>query len=328
MFFDLTPEIKLNQKDEIFYIKIRFFIYALSLILIFYFSLTLIFPTQYFTYSFLNPSSTKNTVINPRKNNSEIINRGRVSANEKVYFDAALIGTYSKVLISFNLSNKSENPTYGKIELRKSYQAFFYPEGEPIIYQKSADKYTNGSLVSYGGAVYVLSEGKAYPIDSIETFQSHGYNWDDVIPIDSDELANFEKQKIFTIASPHPSGTLFYTDSGKWYLIKERKKHLLQLENGIFPDRNPIIVSEKSLEISKSCEIQKKKLSRNTFICEIPIDDLQNLIGGDYEFSAIFDNDIKIDNLDLTFKKDFTIANLRYKISEMIRIIKNNYVKQ
>jgi hypothetical protein len=323
MNFDLTNEIKLDERSQIVYSRLRWLIYLIAIIVAFVSLLTVMFPTQYFTFSFLNPKSTKNNIVNPRDNAGVIPDHGRVGADTNLIFDAALLGTYSKAIIEIDLNQKSENLNVGEVSVRKSYQAFFYSETNA---PDQLNDLSDSVLASYGESVYILSDGKSYPIDSVDTFNGKGYRWDDVKLISPDDLAKYEKQKLFTLASPHPNGTIIKTDKNIWYEIKNGQKFIVN-GSDILSDRHPILVSASSLDTTEKCELTKKPFTSNTFICEIPLANFQNLIGTEYEFSVTFDNDIKIDFINVKFKKDLTWNNLRNKISEMIFRIKNNYAR-
>ncbi|MCX6764042.1 MAG: hypothetical protein NTZ97_04945 [Candidatus Moranbacteria bacterium] len=326
MHLDFSREIKITETEKKLYVKLRVALYILAVITYGWLGFSILFPTAYFTFSFPNPDSTKNTIINPREENGNIIQKGNVETGKKYKFDAALIGNYTKAVVSFDLNNKSASVEKGTVTLRKSYQDFFYPEGEPLDY---ADRYVNtnikisGTLGSYGEAVYILADGKSYPINSTRTFVAQGYSWDDVKPIDADTLANYEKQSLFTLQSPHPNDTLLLDDQGRWYLIKDEKKYPISNVKSL--DRSPIAVSTASLTTEESCQLTKQTLTKRTYVCEIPLEKFQDLLGMDYEFSFELGNTAKIDNLNIAFRRETSWANFRLKISETLTRIKNNY---
>ena len=330
MNFDLTQEVKLDIQSQKTYLRLRAILYALALGIATAAALAVLFPTQYFTFSFINPGSTKNNIIRPRDKAGIFLDHGHAVANENFLFDAALLGSYSKATIEVDLSKKSASISSGEVEIKKSYQSFFYPEGDPVEYKENLDQngFSDGALVSYGDSAYVLSGGKSYPIDNADTFIAHGYDWNDVVPIGPDQLADYKKDKLFTLLSPHPNGTIVVTDDDQWYEIRNGQKHpLIFKDPSVRPKKNPIVVSARSLQIADKCELKKKPLTADTYACEIPVADLQPLIGMDYEFSVAIDSDIKIDNLNVRFTKDLTPANLRNKISEMVFRVKNNYAR-
>jgi len=330
MKFDLTREIQLDPQSQRIYQRWQLVLYSLAAAGAIVVFIMVVFPTQYFAFSFLNPKSTKNNILRPRTAANALPDRGKVEAAAPWQFDAALIGAYSKAVVYFDLSKKSDPIGSGEVSVRKGYQAFFYPEGQPMRLPEVTDPngITDGSLVSYGDSVYLISKSKSYPIDSVDTFMAQGYSWDDVKPISPDELATYAKQKLFTLWSPHPDGTIFKTDSGQYYIIEEGQKHKLVFDNiSQLPPRQPILVSEKSLEIFQSCSVEKQMLTWRTYKCEIPVASLQSLLGMDYEFSASTNAAIKMDNLRVEFKKDVSLANFKSKVREIIARVKNNYIR-
>lgn len=327
--FDLTKEIKLNKENLKKYRIYQAFLYLFSFSFGLYVFLSIVFPTAYFSFSFLNPSSTKNNIVRPRNEQNILPDRGKVSVGEKMDFNTALIGSYSKAIIMVDLAKKSEPISNGKISARKSYQDFFYPEGELIdyFYEKNSGEFPDGSLVAYGESVYVVSGDKIFPIDSVETFLAQGYSWDDLIQASADQLANYKKEKLMSLSSPHPDGTILASDIGKFYLIKDGQKRQFTSKEiaDLWIKKSPIAISEDSLKISENCELKKKSFTRDTYSCEMSIDKFKNLIGKDFEFSAEFGNDVKIDNLYVEFKKDWSWSNFKLRINEMIFRAKNNY---
>lgn len=200
----------------------------------------------------------------------------------------------------------------------------YYTLSEDII------GFADGSLISYGNSIFIVSGNFIFPIDSPITFAQKGYDWDNVIRAGADEIALYKKTRIFTIASPHPAGTFFTTaEDKKYYVIQDNQKHLLPSENiaNSWQKRNSIIVSEKSLNITANCLLQIDALSMRSYSCEIPIGNLQTLSGTDYEFSAEINNPIKLDSISVVFKKSLNTNNLRTTISEIFNGIRKNYAR-
>ncbi|MDO8241178.1 MAG: hypothetical protein Q7T51_04330 [Candidatus Moranbacteria bacterium] len=189
--------------------------------------------------------------------------------------------------------------------------------------------FADGSILSYGDTIYITNGKNILPVDSPETFLSKGYAWEDVIPVSPEEIALYVKEKNFTIASLHSNGTIFKTsESGNHYLIQDGKKRLLPSTNVVasWLKKNPIMVSRDSLSLTNSCLLKKDALSANSYSCEIPIANMQNLLGSDYEFFAKSSSAIQIDTVNIEFKKDVTRDNLLLTLSRIFNRVKNNYV--
>lgn len=443
--YDLTQEILLDEKSRKIYRALRIALYGLSLLAFFYVVFLVLFPTQSFVFSFLNPDASSNSITRPRNALGEPVRNGKVSANGALYFDTSLVGNYSKAKVTFVLSEKSEKPAAGLFAAVRSYQAFLYPEGSPLgfkdgtlvknnqsyyivsdgqlrefenlsvvnslgfpekafveaaekdlkytspglpvaddksfpessIFKISNDFYflkdnelqkftspeaflsqykpeqaiekdeslliryklsenpigfSDGSLISYGDAVYSVSEGKAFPVDSSITFEAAGYSWDDVIPVSADEVSFYKKGKLFTLREPHPAGTVFSTaEEGKFYIIKNGEKDILPSAAVAYSwlRKNPILVSEIGSKVPIFCSSLKKELlAFRRYSCEMETDALKNLAGKDYEFKANFKNNVEFDTISVRFEKTVTADNLQQTLGEILNRIRNNYARQ
>ena len=328
--FDLTKEIKLSEKGEKIYRILRALIYAFSFLGAVYFAYIILFPTAYFTFSFINPNSMKNTIINPRVDNDQIPKKGNLESDKEMFFETSLAGGYSKVIAEFVLAEKSDLISEGKASIRKSYQSFFYPEGMKIDYNQEADNdgIIDGELVAYGESVYIISQDRSFPINNIKTFVMHGYSWDDLKKVGPDVIADYEKQKLFSLSSPHPNGTILKTDGGKYYLIRDEKKLPISEKSiGNLPERSPIAVSEGSLEMIEACTIKNHPIWKKVYSCEMPIEKFEDLIGLDFQFKTNFKDDVKLDYINVRFKKEFSFKSLKNTISTILSRTKDNYTQ-
>jgi hypothetical protein len=187
--------------------------------------------------------------------------------------------------------------------------------------------FADGSLVSYGLSAYIVSGNKIYPIGDPDIFTNQGYAWTDLITIDGAEFSFYEKQKLFTLTSAHPDDTVFSDpQSGNWYLIKDGEKHRLPSEkiaHSWLANRSPIVVSEQSLKILGSCRLKKELLGN--YSCFIPLNDKEDTAGKYYEFAFAPQKDLKISNLNLLYKKNMTMQNLKLSLRSMILRIKARY---
>lgn len=438
--FDLTKEIKLDQKNYSRYRRWQAFFYAFCFASAFYVAYFIFFPTQTFNFSFTMLTSNKGNALNPRDITGTLITDGKFPAGQYDYFDASLVGSFSKIKLSFTPKNNSPSPENSHIDLRKSYRAFLYPQGQPIGFKdgtllknnnafylisdgklrkfsgpsvitilgfsedafasatdadlrynplsdeitdtknypadsifkvnedyylldtsdtlekfistgafhsqytenlavpKTADflkNYTlsensigfaDGSLISYGSSAYIVSKNKIYPIGDPDIFINQGYNWNDIITVSGDEFSLYAKEKLFTLTSIHPDGTIFFTpDTNKWYRIESGEKH--ELPSDVIAHswlkKNPISVLGKSLEILGGCDLEKKLFGN--YSCLIPLNDTDDTAGKYYEFAFTAKNDLKIDNLNLLYEKNMTMQNLKLAVRGMILRMKGRY---
>ncbi|MEI7891236.1 MAG: hypothetical protein WCI36_04710 [bacterium] len=438
--FDLTANIQLGGKLKKQYNALRLLlhiIFALTMLFIIY---RILFPIVPLDFAMDTPNSTKNTLVNPRiAQSGEFPPKATMQPNETLLFNANPVGQFSKANITLALAKNSAGLENAEVKIKKSYQAFFYPTGEPIgfkdgtllstsngnyylISNKKLRKFANtdtilklgypksaflevaqddlrlnkkgedivdvtsypedtifaiddtyyqlknqqlvafvstraflsqykaqmavaknsdflsnypiaetflgfcdGTLGSSADSVFILSEGKSYPIENAVTFEAMGYSWDDVIALTSDELGVYKKQKQFINSNPHPNGTIFIDqDSGKYFLIKDKQKIPLEISSTIQTyNQKPIVASMKSSEIENTCTLKKKFLSSTNFECAISLENIESLLGNDYELSIQFPAAMKISTLNTTFSTPMTTSNLRNSLSIIKTRLKN-----
>lgn len=438
--FDFTKEVKLDERNYTLYRKLQFLLYLGAILLAFYLAFVIIFPKLPFTFSFLNPNSSKNTVFNPRLLNNDFPEKGKFKEN--ILFNTNFSGSYSTAKINLNLSKKSSLPDSLNISVRKSYQAFLYTSegligfkdgsflknngsfyivsegklrkfnnitvlsglgylqenfkevsiddlkynslGEEIRknneypdstffriddnyyilenqilkkfisdeaflssynnsqaikkdigflnnYPVSEDLagFADGTIIAYDISAYIINGNQILPISDTQTFENKGFDWEDVIKVGSDEIANYEKGKLFTMNNSHTNGFVFKTiEDSKYYIIKDGKKYSLPTENiaKSWLKKEPIMVSEKSLKIKNNCQLNQSPFNSKSYSCEIPLDIFDNLIGTSYEFELETSEEIKLDSIDVNFKKNIDFKNLKEFFSGLISRIKKNYV--
>lgn len=306
------------QLDPIWQKRYKFakiFVYVFFVLCLLLAAYLILFPSANFVFSFKNPDSSKNTVVEPRSGKEELIRSGKVEEGKKLIFDTNPLGDFSEVEIDFTLDGKSSGIENGEVSVRRSYRSFLYPEGEKINAPENTDL---PRLLSANDSVFIASQGKIWPIADAITFSSMGWSWDDVIPSNSEETGKYEKQKLFTVKNPHPDGTIFSKkENGKYYLIENgEKREIENIENFLpYLKTTPIISEEKGLEIKSHCKLQSTFSFSKKYKCTIPIQKMRSLIGNDFQFEANFGNEVKITQISATFKKSFNLENLKSSIS-------------
>lgn len=85
MLFDLTPEITLDKENQKKYLYARVILYVSALVFAFFAAFTIIFPTRYFSFSFLNPNSKSNTIVNPRDETGNSPDRGKIMRTTSLF---------------------------------------------------------------------------------------------------------------------------------------------------------------------------------------------------------------------------------------------------
>jgi len=330
MWFDLTKKVSLNKRDLKSYKVLQTSLYGLSFLTAAYLISMILFPSQFFEFSFNNSSAKSNTLTAVNINDSGKLKNGAVAVGENLSFTASSPSFFSKAVIQFELDKKSKatDMDTSKVSVRKAYRSFFYPDADPTeienyIQARSSQIFGDGSLASYGDSIYVISDGQAMPIDSPETFIALGYDWKNVMPIDADQFAIYTKGSLLTLYSAHPNGTVFQTDTDKKYIVKDAKKYLLPAD---FTTIAAVRVSEKSFEIAAGCQLQKNWLTLRKYDCSLPLDQLQNMPGKDYMFDSKFSNDIQLQAINVELKRDMTFSNFNLSLNNLLKRSKENYV--
>jgi hypothetical protein len=439
---DFTKNIQLKSELQKKYFLGRMALYLCFLLAALFVTDRILFPIVPLDYSFANINSLKNTIVAPRIEQTNQPSKSQISANDVFVFNANPIGHFSSAHISFEFEKKSPILTETKVELKKSYQAFFYPLGKqmgfkdgsllttvegsyyiisngllrkfantdiiltfgyaknafqlveasdlalnpagpdilnantfpddtlfaigdtyyqmknqqllPFISQRAflsqydpiqaiakdsnflnnfpasetAVGFANGTLASSDQSVFILSNGKSYPIVNVNTFLAMGFNWDDIIALRSEELGLYEKQKQFNADQPHPDGTLFQDiESKKYFVIENGTKRPIENSNVLkaYAKQKAILADLSALDKKASCTLKKQLFSSTTYSCDIDLINFNNLLGNDYQIATNFENDMKIKSLNATFSTPISWTNFRSALSLLKDRLLNNY---
>lgn len=87
--------------------------------------------------------------------------------------------------------------------------------------------FRDGSLLSNGGTVYIISDGLKRPFASPEAFLRLGLKWDNVKPVSADELNIHPLGEVVTTTSNYPDGVVIKTGGGKMYLVDDDKRRYI-----------------------------------------------------------------------------------------------------
>lgn len=319
-------KIKDNNLWERRYKNARFLVYLIFILSMAYAAYLVLFPSANFVFSFKNPDSSKNTIVIPRDENGIPNKNGKIKSGNTLIFDANPIGDFSEAIVEFTLEKKSSPIQNYSISTRRSYQSFFYPEGEKLI---DTDNIQSPRLLSTTNSVFLASQDKIWPIADTITFESMGFNWNDLQNSNSEEIGGYEKQKLFTLKSPQPDGIVFFDkSSGKYYVIENATKRELVKPETILPNLSitPITADGEGLNIEEICKLEKAFSIFKKYLCTIPIEKMQYIIGNDYQFKIYFSSDVNIQDIKITFKKTLHAKNLRSAISILkLRLTANYY---
>lgn len=180
--------------------------------------------------------------------------------------------------------------------------------------------FANGTLLSFDIGVFLVEDGKVIPFNNPETFLTLGYNWNDIIPANEEEIGLYQRDKVFSISRPHPSGTVFLDqDNGQYYLISGKNKHEIQGENiqRVYLKRKPILANGKSLNFNLSCTLEKKLWPFNSYGCQLPVADLAKIFGKDYQFKINPSGNLDISQVNIIFSREINWLNMRDILSDI-----------
>ncbi|MEI7749579.1 MAG: hypothetical protein WCJ25_01090 [Candidatus Moraniibacteriota bacterium] len=331
-----------------------------------------LFPSQSFSFSFINPDTEKNTLTDPlAPDGTDSMRKGRIPAEETLRTSAGTVGSFSSAHVELVLRKDSGIPKDGdvRITLRKSFRSFFLPQGDPITvaskdrgvtvngvpYLFSADTlqpflsdraalshfpkeklvtankellamfppkdtkigFREGSLLSDTQGVYAVDgSGIAHPIGSTQIFESLGFHWNDVIPVNEEELGFQKRGKIMLFDAAQPDGTVFHdTVSGGYSVVRNGKR--LPIENrealdALLSVTTPIEVSGNSLSITTTCTMKRDSFSFQypTYSCDVPLDTLKALPGGSFEVALQSKEELHAISLQTTFQTKPDRGNL------------------
>ncbi|MBP5993838.1 MAG: hypothetical protein KA731_02920 [Candidatus Moranbacteria bacterium] len=149
------------------YLISRVVLYILCLALALFFALRIIFPTLPFGFNFRTPQSTKNTFLDPRQLSDQTpLQNGKIAADQTLIGNFDSPGTFSRIRISFDLSQKSGEAARLKASISRSYRSFFLPIDDtpvasfehPLLYQDQEGIY----YAQDGGSLKRFVSTRAY----------------------------------------------------------------------------------------------------------------------------------------------------------------------
>jgi hypothetical protein len=186
--------------------------------------------------------------------------------------------------------------------------------------------FSDGTLGSSADSVFILSEGNSYPVADANTFNIMGLNWNDVIPLNQDELSIYNKQKQFTVDDPHPNGTVFLDQkTNSYFLIKNGFKLPVPDDTILktYFKQNPVLASLEDSNKEDSCILKKQFLASSSYTCQVPLQNLSGLVGNDYQISAEFPTAATITNINTTFSTPLSWESLKNSLSKIKTALKN-----
>jgi len=303
--FNLTKKIKLAPAWEKRYKILRVFVFLFFAAGISWIGYSILFPARHFNFSLAHLNSSKNTLAGFQKSENKLI------------FNTIAVGDFSKAKITVTSKKSAPSLENSKVFARKSYRAFFYPIGKDI---SNPSDYSINSLVSLGKSVFIVGQGKKFPIDNPLTFEEAGFKWENVEPANEKDLSQYEKQGLFNIHDAHPNGTVLWSkESGKYFFIQNEKKREIKGEALAKPDlrKKAVPAEEKGLKMKEECLLKKNLFLANRYSCTIPVGKLNFLLGKDYRFEIDTEPGAEISKIDVTLRKTADWKNFITSLSEI-----------
>jgi hypothetical protein len=230
------------------------------------------------------------------------------------------------------LSNGKLRPFTSQSAFNSQYDSSLALEkNEDFLKQYPLDEnpigFSDGSLISYADSVYIVSEGKIFPIDNPQTFINDGFDWNDVQIAGADEISLYERAKLFNKSSINPAGTIFSAEEKPlWFFIKDEKKLPIPSEKILasWLHKKPILFS---LNNTGECQIEKGGYfwQTNTYKCDLNMKTAGALYGNEFRFTMTPNSNIQLAEISVDFSKAINKTNLRNSLVSLYNKIISNY---
>lgn len=195
----------------------RFVLISIFLIGGAFFSFSVLFPPQSFFFDFHNSKAQNNTLVRPRNLAGESRDNGRIAQQETLVVNASAFGEYSTLDIFLAGEDDAEPLTNGAVSVRRSQQAFLYPEGDPA-------PFPDGSLLREGERFYhVAPNGTLKQFPSEDAVRNIGYDPSTFLPVSPEDLRFQRNGGIVSVASNTLPEGAFVRSDGTYYLWNNGK---------------------------------------------------------------------------------------------------------
>ncbi len=161
-----NPPITIPPHRQHLYRKLRLLLWVGILAILTLLVSAFLFPHLVYRFDFSTPNSSKNNLLNPRLADATPRLNGKFDPSLSLTLNAGVVGNFSKALLTANLEKKSFLPTTLKGTLRRSYQAFWFPEGE------SLDTFPTEAIYRIDSTYYALRNEILIPFVGATAFHS------------------------------------------------------------------------------------------------------------------------------------------------------------
>ncbi|MFA5871279.1 MAG: hypothetical protein WC858_01015 [Parcubacteria group bacterium] len=256
------------------YKYLRFFIYLIPLMTVFFGAFFILFPTDSYSYTANNSAASKFAISENEVKNT-------------LHFGIFPLRSFQNINLNLTLKNTANSgcPKNLTISLIKTYAAFLLPEGKPIstedelnqiLFDENKTKYPNGSLLHLKptNEVFFVSHGKITLFPGPEIFEAFGFSFDNLTDIDkaTADLFPVSDTKVFKWTDIHPDGTIFKAyPSHRLYIISNGAKHLIEngdLLNKVWPQNFTVPVDDPDTLESQTCNVSNQALRNGRVNCK------------------------------------------------------------
>lgn len=192
--------------------------------------------------------------------------------------------------------------------------------------------YPSSSLLAWGDGVFLMDGETPRPILGIDIFLSLGFSWEDVRPVNDEEISLVQKGKFVDFSVPHPDGTVFFdTEERRYFLIEEKKKREIRGESirrSWLGNRHPISISSRALETKSSCVLEEgfSPFSSYALECSLSMAAIASFPGDTYEFSIDLPANTDIGRIDISFESSIKEQTLLKTLSKFKNRILSRYI--
>jgi hypothetical protein len=209
---NLAGKITSQTKWRRIYLISRALLYGLSLIMALFLVYQILFPEISLSFFFNDPKSLKNTLVSVRTATQTPLENGLIRRKEKLAFNANPLGNFENATLKITTVKNSNAPTNATVKIRKTYSAFFSPEGLPF-------GFADGSLLSANGNYYLISDGTSHQFISTSALTQLGFTEVTFLKISPEDLRFNPKGAAISSANNYPDATLIVV-GGKYYQFK------------------------------------------------------------------------------------------------------------
>lgn len=238
----------LSREARRWYFAGRVLLYAFFIAFVGWILVKTIFPDGGGEYDFAIYGANKNTLSDPVFSDGSAAEDGTARAGQAMIFGASAHGDFSRADVEFFGDFSQESESIGTLSLVRAYQAYLYPEGDPIVCPR------DGSLVKVDGEYGMASGGQLRFFASVSDAERAGYELRQFQEFSADAVsacrrgeALAESEDALQDMITTVDGQYFQFIDGEWhafaseraFLSRYRKEDALPIAQEVF-DRYPI----------------------------------------------------------------------------------------